>query len=68
MLCPVCKSTARIAKSELKSDVGSTDIYNEQTIVCVNRNHEDNKPCPMYCGEDMSKPEKVIEVIRNKVN
>jgi hypothetical protein len=71
MKCPQCGSNLMIAKSEFKSDEGSTDVYNELTMVCVNsKRHPDTKNlvCDLYCGPDLNKPLKIAAVVRNKVN
>lgn len=62
MKCPQCNLNATIAKTEYKSDIGSTDIFVEQTHVCT------NSKCGMYAGKDLSKPATVIEVTRTKIN
>jgi hypothetical protein len=61
MLCPKCQSPARIASSKFESELGTTDVYNVQILVCVNSNCENNEP-------DLDSPKKTIDIVRNKVN
>ena len=62
MECQECKAPLQISHSELKSDVGSTDIFSELTMVCV------NPKCSNYCGKDLNNPLKVAETVTNKCN
>lgn len=62
MQCPACNLNATISKTEFKSDIDSTDIYAEQTVVCTNPN------CSMHAGSNLNNPKKVIEVTKNKIN
>ena len=51
-----------IANSKFKSEEGSTDVFNEITLVCI------NPKCGNYCGTDLNNPLKVAATVRNKVN
>jgi hypothetical protein len=51
-----------IANSGYKSDEGSTDVFNELTMVCI------NPKCGNYSGKDLNNPLKVAATVRNKVN
>ncbi len=62
MECPQCNKDLLISNSKLCSEVGSTDVYSELTMVCV------NPKCPNYAGTDLNNPAKVAETVRNKVN
>jgi hypothetical protein len=61
MECPKCNQSARVANGKFVSDVGSTDVYHEMTMVCVNPECEMNE-------RNLDNPQKVITTIRNKVN
>jgi hypothetical protein len=61
MNCPKCQNTLRIASSKFESDIGSTDVFSVQLLVCVNpdcANKEIN----------LDHPTRVVETVRNKVN
>ncbi len=61
MNCPTCGASARVAKTNITSDVGSTDVFANHLMVCVNptcANHETN----------LDEPSKVIETVRNQMN
>ena len=60
--CPLCNSDLQIADSRLKSEEGSTDIYSELDMVCI------DSRCPNYSGKDLNNPKTVVETVRNKVN
>jgi len=60
MQCKQCNSNLMIAGSQLKSDIGTTDVYSELKMVCINPN------CPNYGGTDLNKATK-FETVRNKV-
>lgn len=62
MECPECKAPLNVARGEFKSEQGSTDVYLEQTLVCI------NPKCQNYCGPDLNNPLKVTAIVRNKVN
>ena len=62
MKCPSCERNLRIASSKFVSEINSTDVYAEQTTVCL------NPKCMNYAGEDLDKPERVVQTTRNKVN
>lgn len=61
MNCPECGSPLMIAKSKLVSDEGSTEVFNELTMVCI------NPKCGTYSGTDLNNPAKVAATVRNKV-
>lgn len=61
MECPECKQPLMIAGSKFKTEIGSTEIFNELTLVCV------NPKCNLYCGPDLSNPKKIAAVVRNRV-
>lgn len=60
--CDECKSNLMIANSGFKSEEGSTDVFNELTLVCI------NPKCGNYSGPDLNNPLKVAATVRNKVN
>jgi len=60
--CSKCGTSLKRASGKLKSEIGSEDVYNEQTMVC------DNPKCPNYCGTDLSKPLVIVELRRTKEN
>jgi len=60
--CPECNNPLNIAHSEFKSEAGSTEVYSELTMVCI------NPKCGNYCGPNLNEPLKVAETVRNKVN
>jgi hypothetical protein len=62
MKCPQCNLNTTIADTKYKSDIGSTDIFVEQTHVCT------NSKCGMYAGKDLSNPSTVVEVTSTKIN
>lgn len=71
MKCPECDSPLMIANSRLKSDEGSTEVYSELTMVCINSAIDPNtkqRVCSLYCGKDLNNPLKVAAIVRNKVN
>jgi hypothetical protein len=61
MECKGCHSDMMVAKSKLTSETGSTDVYSELTMVCI------NPKCPNYCGINLDNPT-TYETIKNKVN
>lgn len=62
MQCPECNNPLNVARGEFKSEAGSTDVYLEQTLVCV------NPKCDSYAGPNLNEPLKVAAIVRNKVN
>ncbi len=62
MECPECRQPLLIAGSRFQSDEGSTEVYSELKMVCV------NPKCGNYSGPDLNNPLKVAAVVRNKVN
>ena len=62
MECPECNSPLQVAHSQYKSDEGSTDVFVELTMVCI------NPKCSNYCGPNLNEPLKVAAVVKNKVN
>jgi hypothetical protein len=60
--CPLCSSDLQIAKSRLTTEVGSTDIYSELDMVCI------DPRCKNYSGTDLDNPKTIVETIRNKAN
>jgi hypothetical protein len=70
MNCPECGSPLMIANSKLVSEAGSTEVFNELTMVCINSRIDPVKKsfvCSLYAGPDLSNPLKVAAIIRNKV-
>lgn len=51
-----------IANSDYRSETGSTDVYNDLTMVCI------NPKCDNYAGTNLNSPAKVTTIISNKVN
>ena len=52
------------------SEVGSTEVFNELTLVCINSRIDPVKKapvCSLYAGKDLNNPLKVAATIRNKV-
>lgn len=71
MECPECKAPLQVANSILVSDEGSTNVYSELTMVCINSAIDPNtkqRVCSLYCGKDLNNPLKVAATVRNKVN
>jgi hypothetical protein len=69
--CPACGSPLVRAYGKLKSDIGSEEVYNEQTMVCMNGEYDAVKKqfkCSNYCGPDLSNPLKIVELRRTKEN
>lgn len=52
MKCVLCNSKMMIAGSKLVSEEGSTDVYNELKMVCV------NPKCDDFGGYDLNKATK----------
>ena len=70
MNCPECGSPLMIANSKLVSDEGSTEVFNELTLVCINSRIDPVKKspvCSLYAGKDLNNPLKVAATIKNKV-
>lgn len=70
MLCPECNSKLIISNSKFVSEEGSTEVFNELTMVCINSKIDPVKKknvCSLYCGTDLNNPLKVAAKIRNKV-
>ena len=70
MNCPECGSPLMIAKSKLVSEAGSTEVFNELTMVCINSRIDPVKKayvCSLYAGPELNKPLKVAATVRNKV-
>lgn len=70
MQCPECGSNLIIANSKMVSEVGSTEVFNELTLVCINSRIDPVKKapvCSLYAGQDLNNPLKVAATIRNKV-
>lgn len=61
MKCKVCQKELAIANNKLVSDVNTTDVFSELTLVCI------NPKCNNYAGTDLNNPAK-YETIRNKAN
>ena len=52
------------------SEVDSTEVFNELTMVCINSRVDPVKKayvCSLYAGKDLNNPLKVAATIRNKV-
>lgn len=62
MQCPECNSPLMVSHSAYKSEVGSSDVYVELTMCCV------NPKCGTYAGPNLNEPLKVAATIKNKVN
>ncbi len=70
MNCPECNSPLMIAKSKLVSEEGSTEVFNELTMVCINSRVDPVKKayaCSLYAGKDLNNPLKIAGTVRNKV-
>jgi len=50
-----------IAKNEMISELGSTEVFSRQTHVCT------NEKCAMYCGANLNEPIIVAAVTNSKV-
>ena len=48
MKCDVCGNDLKIAGSKFVSDVGSTDVYRELKLVCI------NPKCSEFGGYDLT--------------
>lgn len=62
MLCDKCNQPLIIAKSTVKSELDSTDVFSEQVLVCT------NPMCEMFAGIDLNNPKHVCKTISNKIN
>jgi uncharacterized protein with PIN domain len=62
MDCPQCNNPLMVSDSKLVSEVGSTEVFSELTMVCV------NPKCQNYAGIDLSNPKKIVTTIKNKAN
>lgn len=70
MKCPECGSNLIIANSKMVSEVDSTEVFNELTMVCINSRVDPVKKayvCSLYAGPDLNNPLKVAGTVRNKV-
>ena len=70
MKCPECGSNLVIANSKMVSEVGSTEVFNELTLVCINSRIDPVKKayvCSLYAGKDLNNPLKIAGTVRNKV-
>jgi hypothetical protein len=67
--CPKCGEKLFIAGSKFVTEEGSTEVYQELTLVCLNYRTDDNGNvlCPNFCGPDLTKPRWSMPV-RNKVS
>ncbi len=61
MECPACKMPLMVAGSRFFSEEGTTEVFHEMRLVCV------NPKCDNFCGKDLNDPAKVVKVVRNKV-
>jgi hypothetical protein len=61
MNCPTCQASLRIAKTDITSEMGSTEVYANHLMVCV------NPACAMH-ETNLNEPSKVVETLRNKMN
>ena len=60
--CTECNQPLMVGNSQYKSDEGSTEVYVELMMVCV------NPKCGTYAGPNLNEPLKVAAIVRNKVN
>lgn len=60
--CPECQYDLMISDSGFESDVGSTDVFSVLKLVCI------NPKCSSFIGQNLNNPDKVVKVVRNKVN
>lgn len=70
MNCPECGSTLMITGSKYVSDEGSTDVFQELTMACINSRIDPVKKthvCSLYAGQDLNNPLKIATTVRNKV-
>ena len=58
--CPHCHTSLMIASADYISEMGSTEVYVEQLLVC------NNSRCDMYC-ESFETPKHVISTNRVKL-
>lgn len=61
MKCEKCGGKMMIAGSKLISEEGSTDVYSEMKMVCI------NPKCDDYGGRDLNKATK-FQTLRRKAN
>jgi hypothetical protein len=69
MRCPDCGEDLKVADSKFQSDIGSTDVYSELTMVCVNSRIDPKTKlhvCTLYCGPDLNNPRKVAATVKHK--
>lgn len=62
MECPECKAPLQIADSNYISELNSTEVHVELTLVCV------NTKCSNYAGNDLNAPKKIAKKVKNKVS
>jgi len=70
MECPECGSNLMIAGSKLVSEAGSTEVFSELTLVCINARIDPvsrQHVCSLFAGTDLNNPLKVAATVRNKV-
>lgn len=62
MKCTQCQNDLIVANMKFISDKDSSDVFQEQQLVCI------NPKCVNYAGRNLNKPKMISETIRNKVN
>jgi hypothetical protein len=60
MNCPICNSPLLVSKLRPKSDVGTTDVFIVQDLVCP------NPKCANWFGTDLGNPKTVVATVENR--
>ena len=66
MECPSCGNQLRIGESFIsvendKTPDKPTEVYTNLPMICI------NTICDNYGGTDLSHPQKVVEIVKNKI-
>jgi hypothetical protein len=56
----VCKAPLLVSKCRPKSDVGSTEVFIVQDLVCP------NPKCDNWFGEDLGAPKKIVTTVEHQ--
>ena len=60
-ICPKCDAPLMISNSRYASEEGSTDVYVELKMVCV------NPKCNNFSGRDLNNSKIIVKTIKNKI-
>jgi hypothetical protein len=70
MKCTECGSPLFVASTRFVSEEGSTEVFQEHTMICLNSRIDPIKRTPVcsnYAGQDLNNPLKIVTVLRKKV-